>query len=80
MLRSLHPTDVRIAIVLDNFTPHLSTKTDPRVSEWAAATNVELAYVPFHGSWLNRIEAQFTALRYFASTAPTTTPTASRPA
>ena len=28
--------------------------------------NVELAYVPFYGSWLNRIEAQFTALRYFA--------------
>ena len=30
------------------------------------ANNVELAYVPFYGSWLNRIEAQFTALRYFA--------------
>jgi transposase len=65
-LRSLHPTDVRIAIVLDNFSPHLSTKTDRRVGEWAAANNVELAYVPFYGSWLNRIEAQFTALRYFA--------------
>ncbi|MGZ6791267.1 MAG: hypothetical protein ACXVGQ_15275 [Mycobacteriaceae bacterium] len=25
-----------------------------------------MAYVPFYGSWLNRIEAQFTALRYFA--------------
>ena len=65
-LRSLHPADVRIAIVLDNFSPHLSTKTDQRVGEWAAANNVELAYVPFYGSWLNRIEAPFTALRYFA--------------
>jgi transposase len=65
-LRSLYPPDVRIGIVLDNFSPHLSTKTDPRVGEWAAANNVELAYVPFYGSWLNRIEAQFTALRYFA--------------
>jgi transposase len=65
-LRSLHPPDVRIAIVLDNFSPHLSTKKDPRVGEWAAANNVELAYVPFYASWLNRIEAQFTALRYFA--------------
>ena len=65
-LRSLHPPGVRIAIVLDNFSPHLSTKTDARVGEWAAANNVELAYVPFYGSWLNRIEAQFTALRYFA--------------
>jgi hypothetical protein len=25
-----------------------------------------LACTPFYGSWLNRIEAQFTALRYFA--------------
>ena len=65
-LRSLHPPEVRIAIVLDNFSPHRSTKTDTRVAEWAAANNVELAYVPFYGSWLNRIEAQFTALRYFA--------------
>ena len=65
-LRSLHPADMRIAIVLDNFSPHLSTRTDPRVGEWAAANNVELAYVPFYASWLNRIEAQFTALRYFA--------------
>ncbi len=65
-LRSLHRPGVRIAIVLDNFSPHLSTKTDSRVGAWAAANNVELAYVPFYGSWLNRIEAQFTGLRYFA--------------
>jgi transposase len=57
---------VRIAIVLDNFSPHLSTKKDQRVGDWAVANNVELAYVPFYASWLNRIEAQFTALRYFA--------------
>ena len=65
-LRSLHSSDVRIGLVLDNFSPHQSTKTDRRVGEWAAANNVELAYTPFYGSWLNRIEAQFTALRYFA--------------
>ena len=65
-LRSLHPAKVRIAIVLDNFSPHLSTQTDRRVGDWAEANNVELAYVPFYGSWLNRIEAQFTALHYFA--------------
>lgn len=65
-LRSLHPPEVRIAIVLDNFSPHRSTKKDSRVGDWAAANNVELAYVPFYASWLNRIEAQFTALRYFA--------------
>ena len=64
-LRSLHPAEVRIVIVLDNFSPHLSTKSDQRVSEWAAANNVELAYTPTYSSWLNRIEAQFQALRYF---------------
>lgn len=65
-LRSLHPCKVPIAIVLDNFSPHLSTKTDRRVGEWAAVNNVELAYTPTYSSWLNRIEAQFQALRYFA--------------
>jgi len=65
-LRCLHPTETRLAIVLDNVSPHRSTKVDTRVGDWAAANNVELAYVPFYGSWLNRIEAQFTALRYFA--------------
>ena len=64
-IRSLHPPEVRVAIVLDNFSPHLSTKADPRVGDWAAANNVELAYTPTYSSWLNRIEAQFQALRYF---------------
>jgi transposase len=64
-LRTLYPPDVRIAIVMDNFSPHLSTKKDARVGDWAEANNVELAYVPTNASWLNRIEAQFQALRYF---------------
>jgi transposase len=64
-LRSLYPLNVRIAIVMDNFSPHLSTKKDDRVGVWAQANNVELAYVPTNASWLNRIEAQFQALRYF---------------
>jgi transposase len=65
-LRSLHPMDVRIAIVCDNYSPHLTTKRCQRVGTWAAANNVEIAYTPTNSSWLNRIEAQFTALRYFA--------------
>jgi transposase len=65
-LRSLYPPAVRIAIVCDNFSPHLSTRKDARVGTWAAANNVEFAYTPTNSSWLNRIEAQFTALRYFA--------------
>jgi transposase len=65
-VRSLHPPQIRIAVVLDNWSPHRSTNKDTRVGDWAIANNVELAYVPFYASWLNRIEAQFTALRYFA--------------
>ncbi|MFI6598603.1 hypothetical protein ACIBHX_20280 [Nonomuraea sp. NPDC050536] len=51
--------------MLDNFSPH-RTKKDARVGKWAAVNNVELAYTPTDSSWLNRIEAQFTALRYLA--------------
>ncbi len=65
-LRSLYPPQVRIAIVCDNYSPHLSTKKDGRVGAWAAASNVELAYVPTSASFLNRIECHFAALRYFA--------------
>ena len=65
-LRSLYPASVRIAISCDNFSPHLTTARDGRAGAWAAANNVEIAYTPTNSSWLNRIEAQFTALRYFA--------------
>jgi hypothetical protein len=34
-LRTLCPPDIRIAIVMDNFSPHLSTKRDTRVGDWA---------------------------------------------
>src|SRR3954471_17386436 len=64
-LRSLYPADVRLAIVCDNFSPHLSTSRDDRVGRWAAAKKAEIPCSPFYGSWLNRIEPQFTALRYF---------------
>ncbi|MDP9890060.1 MULTISPECIES: hypothetical protein [Micrococcaceae] len=57
---------MRIVIIMDNYSPHRFTKGDSRVGDWAAANNVELAYVPFHGSRLNRIEPRFTAPRYFA--------------
>jgi transposase len=60
-IRSLYPADVRLHFVLDNFSPHKGEQ----VRDWAADNNVELAYTPFYASWLNRIEAQFKALRYF---------------
>ncbi|WUS95167.1 transposase [Streptomyces sp. NBC_00708] len=63
-LRTLCPPEVRIALVCDNFSAHLTTKRCQRVGPWAAANNAEIAYTPTNSSWLNRIEAQFTALRY----------------
>jgi hypothetical protein len=39
---------------------------------------VELAYVPFYASWLNSIEAQSLALRYFALDGTDQGPTANR--
>jgi DDE superfamily endonuclease len=43
-----------------------SAHKDEQVRDWAHDNNVELAYTPHYASWLNRIEAQFKALRYFA--------------
>jgi hypothetical protein len=42
-IRSLHPPQIRIAIVCDNFSPHLSARKDKRVGQWAAASNAEIA-------------------------------------
>nr|WP_241838637.1 hypothetical protein [Streptomyces sp. TSRI0281] len=47
------------------YSPHLTTRKCRRVADWAEANNVEIACTPTNSSWLNRIEAQFTALRYF---------------
>jgi hypothetical protein len=64
-LRSLHPAEMRIAIVRDNFSPHLTTRKDKRAGDRAAASNVEIAYTPASASRMNRIGCQFTALREF---------------
>jgi transposase len=60
-VRARYPAEVRLAFLLDNFSPH---KGDD-VRDWAAENNVELAYTPHYASWLNRIEPQFKGLRYF---------------
>jgi transposase len=65
-LRTLYPSSIRITIICDNFSPHLTTQRDGRAGAWAKASNAGIACTPTNSSWLNRIEAQFTALRYFA--------------
>ena len=59
-LSDRHPTD-RIGLEL-----WVRDFEDARVGASAKASNLEIAYTPTNSSWLNRIEAQFTALRYFA--------------
>ena len=77
-LRSLYPPEVRIAIVMDNFSPHLSTRKDQRVGEWAAANNVELAYVPTNASLSTGSSASSPRCAISRSTAPITAVTRSR--
>ncbi|WP_281199893.1 IS630 family transposase [Lentzea jiangxiensis] len=60
-LRARWP-EQKLYIVADNFSPH----RHPDVLDWAAANDVELVFLPTYSSWLNWIEAEFTALRYFA--------------
>ncbi|MCX4428872.1 transposase [Streptomyces mirabilis] len=62
-LRTLYPDKVRIAIICDNFSPHLTTRKCQRVGTWAAANNVEIAYTPTNSSWLNRIVRHESRLR-----------------
>ena len=52
----------KLYVVCDNFSPH----RHPTVRAWCAANDVELVFLPTYGSWLNWIEAEFAALRYFA--------------
>ena len=59
-IRGLYPPEIRLHLVLDNLSAH----TGDAVREWAEANNVEPAYTPHYASWLNRIQAQFRALRY----------------
>jgi transposase len=60
ILRTRWP-DQKLYVVLDNFSPHRRRE----VRDWCQANNVELVFTPTYASWLNWIEAEFTALRHF---------------
>ena len=60
-LRVCWPGD-ELYVVLDNFSPHKHLN----VRAWAASNDIELVFLPTYGSWLNWIESEFAALRYFA--------------
>jgi transposase len=60
-LRARWPGE-KLYVLCDNFSPHRHA----RVRTWCADNQVELVFLPTYGSWLNWIEAEFAALRYFA--------------
>jgi transposase len=61
-VRSRYPRSQTLHIVMDNYGPHI---TDA-VLTWAKSRNIRVYLTPTNGSWLNRIESQFTALKKFA--------------
>ena len=61
MLRARLPGE-KLYVVRGNFSPHRHLT----VRGWTADNDVELVFLPTYGSWLNWIESEFAALRYFA--------------
>ncbi|MEV0797944.1 hypothetical protein AB0I34_09670 [Kribbella sp. NPDC050281] len=51
----------KLYVVRDNYGPHKKTE----VLDWRHANGIELVVTPSNASWLNWIECEFTALRYF---------------
>ncbi|WP_238847167.1 transposase [Nocardia arthritidis] len=60
-LRSRWPGE-KLYVIVDNFSPHKRRE----VLDWCTGNDVELVFLPTYSSWLNWIECEFTALRYFA--------------
>jgi transposase len=61
-VRRRYPRWQKLHIVMDNYSPHITHA----VLAWAKTHNVRVYLTPTNGSWLNRIESQFTALKKFA--------------
>jgi transposase len=61
LLRARWPGQ-KLYVICDNFSPH----KHPQVTSWAVGNDVDLVFLPTYASWLNWIEPEFTALRYFA--------------
>ncbi|MFC0625992.1 IS630 family transposase [Kribbella deserti] len=59
-LRARFPTGT-LHVICDNYSPHKRIE----VANWCSANAVELVFTPSNASWLNWIECEFTALRYF---------------
>lgn len=60
-LRTRWPAE-KLYVIVDNFVTH----RHHRVRTWCQDNRVELVFLPTYASWLNWIECEFAALRYFA--------------
>jgi len=61
-VRRRYPMEQTLHMVMDNYGTHIMAV----VLMWAVCHNVRIYLTPTNGSWLNRIECQFTALKKFA--------------
>ena len=61
-VRSRYPKTQTLHLVMDNYGTHIMAT----IQAWAESHNVRIYLTPTNGSWLNRIESQFTALKNFA--------------
>ena len=60
-IRQKYPPHIKLYLILDNFSPHKKRE----VVDWASTANMEFVFTPTYASWLNRIEALFSGVRYF---------------
>lgn len=63
-VREQYPSERRLYLVMDNFSPHLTQEVD----EWFEHNNAERVLTPTNASWMNRIECHFAPLKKFAIT------------
>jgi transposase len=61
LLRKKYPQNLRIHLILDNFSPHRKLK----VLRFCQQNNIHLIWTPTNASWLNPIECQFTHVKEF---------------
>jgi len=60
-LRTCYPRKERLYLILDNLSSHRNSK----LTHYARQNKMTLVPTPTYASWLNLIEAQFTALKSF---------------
>lgn len=61
-IRKQYPSRIKLMLVMDNFSPHITDEVD----EWLNKNNAERVLTPTNASWMNRIECHFAPLKKFA--------------